>query len=214
MADRLAAERVSRLDPKRVERPEVLLGGAKQGAPAEPPASATPSSTSAAPIPVNSRTRTKTSPTHAVTISGATPKIAAGSTIEAIQASASFGRLISARRLPAIARSDFCFGLEASSSASPSRGSRIGRAGSGAGRSSPDWALEEMTSGARKTSDEDFPTAPAHSMRRLRPVAKPAGIAADALLCSSEVQSAPHNWRIPEDPSFATSPYPSPWLRD
>ena len=113
------------------------------------PASATPSSTSAAPIPVNSRTRTNTSPTHAVTISGATPKIAAGSTIEAIQASASFGRLISARRLPAIARSDFCFGLEASSSASPSRGSRIGRAGSGARRSSPVWALEEMTSGAR-----------------------------------------------------------------
>ena len=36
MADRLAAERVSRLDPERVERPEILLGRAKQRAPAEP----------------------------------------------------------------------------------------------------------------------------------------------------------------------------------
>ena len=36
MADRLAAERVSRLNPKGVERPEILLGGAKQRAPAEP----------------------------------------------------------------------------------------------------------------------------------------------------------------------------------
>jgi hypothetical protein len=50
----------------------------------------------------------KTSPIQAVATSGARPKIAAGSRIEAIQASRSFVGLISASRLPAIASSDFC----------------------------------------------------------------------------------------------------------
>ena len=101
------------------------------------------------------------------------PEIAAGSTIETSQARMSFVRLISASRLPAIARSDFCFGLEASSSASPSRGSRISPSRCGSRRASSDAALEGETSGARMGSDEDFSTASAHSMRRFRSVAKP-----------------------------------------
>src|ERR1700722_7532990 len=36
MADRLAAQSVSRLNAKRIERPEVGLSNAKQGTPAEP----------------------------------------------------------------------------------------------------------------------------------------------------------------------------------
>jgi hypothetical protein len=75
---------------------------------------------------------------QAVTISGARPSSKAGSRIEKVQANRSFGRLISASRLPAIASSDRCFGLEASSSASPRRGSRSGGSPvgciSGAGR--------------------------------------------------------------------------------
>ena len=77
-------------------------------------------------MPVNSTTLAKTSPTHAVATSGARPSIAAGRTIDAAHAMRSFVRLISARRLPAIAKSDFCFGLDASSSASPWRGSMSG----------------------------------------------------------------------------------------
>jgi hypothetical protein len=107
---------------------------------------------SAAPIPYNSTTLEKTPPTHAVTTSGAKPRIAAGRTIDTIHASNSFVRLISASRLPAMASSDFCFGLETSSSASPLRGSKIGRARTGSYRSSLDSALEGETSGARIAS--------------------------------------------------------------
>jgi hypothetical protein len=47
----------------------------------------------------------------------------AGNRIETVQAKASFGKLISANKLPAIASNDLLFGLEESSSASPWRGS-------------------------------------------------------------------------------------------
>ena len=66
--------------------------------------------------------------------------------MDTIRAIRSFVRLISASKLPAIASSDFCFGLETSSSASPSRGSKIGLPG--LRRSSSDLALEGETSGA------------------------------------------------------------------
>src|SRR5215469_1259076 len=55
--------------------------------------------------------------------SGLRPRSKPGSTISSIQARANLGRLISAKRLPAIARSDRCLVLEASSSTSPRRGS-------------------------------------------------------------------------------------------
>jgi len=44
-------------------------------------------------------------------------------TIEKVKAKMSFGRLISASRLPAMASNDRCFGLDTSSSTSPRRGS-------------------------------------------------------------------------------------------
>ena len=64
--------------------------------------------------------------THAVARSGASPSRIAGSTIESATANNNFGKLISARRLPAIARNDLCNVLEASSSTSPWRGSTSG----------------------------------------------------------------------------------------
>ncbi len=157
MPDGLAAKRISRLNAKRVERPEIGFRNAKQWTPAEPACGDDAEQQKRGAESVQFQEREKTPPTHAVAMSGASPRIAAGSTIDAIHASRSFVRLISARRLPAMARSDFCFGLETSSSASPSRGSRIGRPGSR--RSSPGFALEGKRSGARMASVEDFPTA-------------------------------------------------------
>ncbi len=121
------------------------------------PARATASRMSPAPKPYSSRILEKRPLNHAVATSGARPRIAAGNRIDAVHASKSFVRLISAKRLPAIARSDFCFGLDASSSASPSRGSRIGPAGRSSRRSSS--ALGGEASGAGMASDENFPTA-------------------------------------------------------
>src|SRR5262245_38581872 len=60
---------------------------------------------------------------QAVTMSGATPSSIAGRAIRTNHAATSFGRLISASRLPAIATRDRFFVLLASSSASPDRGS-------------------------------------------------------------------------------------------
>jgi hypothetical protein len=60
---------------------------------------------------------------HAEAMSGATPRRTLGSRIRSVQANASFGRLISARRLPAMPSSERCLVLEASSSMSPKRGS-------------------------------------------------------------------------------------------
>ena len=176
MADRLAAQRVSRLDAERVQRPEVLSAMRNNGRQPNQPARATPRRISAAPNPVNSRSPEKTSSIHAVTISGATQDRGRQHD-RGDPGELSFVRLISASRLPAIARSDFCFGLEASSSASPSRGSRIGRTGSGSRRSSPNSPLEGRRRALAWRWQQNFPEGSRIPyMARVRTVASPSPI--------------------------------------
>ena len=74
-------------------------------------------------VPVNSATLREAFANQIVATSGADPSRIAGNRIEMVNADASFGRLISASKLPAIASNDLCLGLEPSSSASPWRGS-------------------------------------------------------------------------------------------
>src|SRR5262249_48656577 len=57
---------------------------------------------------------------------GATPSVKAGTTTRRVKATASFGRLISANRLPASDSSERRLELDASSSISPRRGSMAG----------------------------------------------------------------------------------------
>ena len=67
--------------------------------------------------------------TQADATSGDSPSTSAGPTTSSVQATASFGRLISESRLPASASSERRLVLEASSSRSPRRGSRTGFTG-------------------------------------------------------------------------------------
>ncbi len=67
-----------------------------------------------------------TMPSQDVRTSGASPSSRPGTTIRRIQAKISFGRLISTRRLPKSDSIERRLVLEASSSMSPWRGSRIG----------------------------------------------------------------------------------------
>ena len=64
-----------------------------------------------APSSVNSAAIRETFANQIVATSGADPSSAAGNRIETVQANASFGRLISTSRLPAIASNDLCLGL-------------------------------------------------------------------------------------------------------
>jgi hypothetical protein len=57
---------------------------------------------------------------------GATPSVKAGTTTRRVNATASFGRLISTNRLPASDSSERRLELDASSSISPRRGSMAG----------------------------------------------------------------------------------------
>ena len=90
------------------------------------PAATTAIRTKAAPSPVICVAVLDSFSNQAVATRGARPSSKAGSTIEKIKANRSFGRLISASRLPAMASKDRCFGLETSSSTSPRRGSTSG----------------------------------------------------------------------------------------
>ncbi len=63
---------------------------------------------------------------HSDTMSGVMPSTRPGSPIRSVHATASFGRLISASKLPASENNERRLVLDASSSMSPSRGSMIG----------------------------------------------------------------------------------------
>ena len=89
-------------------------------------------STNAAPSPVICAAVVDNFSSQAVAIKGAKPSSKAGNRIEKVTANRSFGRLISASKLPAMASNDRCFGLETSSSTSPSRGSISGGSAAGA----------------------------------------------------------------------------------
>jgi hypothetical protein len=98
----------------------------KSGCHPNHPAATTAIRTKAAPSPVICVAVLDSFSNQAVATRGARPSSKAGSTIEKIKANRSFGRLISASRLPAMASKDRCFGLETSSSTSPRRGSTSG----------------------------------------------------------------------------------------
>jgi hypothetical protein len=109
------------------------------------PTARTARTTIAAPTPVTSASLPEASPIQAVSTSGATPSSTAGSRIETNHANRSFVRLISASRLPAIARSERCLVAEWSLSMSPRRGSRRGLAATGARRIRSDLAGTSFT---------------------------------------------------------------------
>ena len=156
MADRLAAQGVSGLNSQGVERPEIRFRRAKQRPPADPTHAGDSQKDNRGADAVQFQQSGQDVADPCRRDQGARPRIAAGSTIDATQAIRSLVRLISARRLPAIASSDFCLGLDASSSASPSRGSSRRLAGSRPGRCGPDSALEGITAGARMASGGEF----------------------------------------------------------
>lgn len=127
MTQRLTASRMDGLDRERVERPEAALGKSKYLWPPNQPRAMSPASRIADQTPaseVANLSDTLLSQIEATI--GATPSIRLGTTISHIQATASFGMLISASRLPASDSSERRLVLDASSSMSPRRGSIFG----------------------------------------------------------------------------------------
>ena len=106
MSNALAADRIARLNGERIQRPEAPFCSAEYGPPAEPAqADDEQQAEEAARRPLYGDTIFfESAASHPVAISGASPSRTPGSTMRINQATASLGRLISARRLPAIAK--------------------------------------------------------------------------------------------------------------